>query len=134
MNAARENRSVSSLHVLVAEDSLVHQRLMVHLLENQGHTVSVVNNGKDAVSALQSRTFDVVLMDIEMPQMDGLTATRMIRAREALGPKHLPIVAVTSRNNRRECLDAGMDAYLAKPLTRDGLAKTIEMVTAKAAA
>jgi hypothetical protein len=102
------------LKVLLAEDSPVNQRIATILLEAGGHEVTLVENGQQAVDALESRSFDVVLMDIEMPEMDGLSATRVIRGREKIRGGHVPIVAVTSNDNRHECLNAGMDAYLSK--------------------
>jgi CheY-like chemotaxis protein len=118
----------------VAEDSLVSQKLVVCLLERQGHWVTVVSNGKEALAALERDRFDVVLMDIDMPEMDGLSATRMIRAGERRNGNRLPIVAVTSRDNRQECLNAGMDAYLPKPLKPDQLNRTLDKVSGRTAA
>ncbi len=134
MSAASEHRNASCLRILVAEDSLVNQKLVVCLLERQGHRVTVVSNGKEAVAALQNDRFDVVLMDIEMPEMDGISATRIIRAGERLNGSRLPIVAVTSKDNRQECLNAGMDAYLPKPLKPDQLNRTLDRVSRRTAA
>jgi len=118
----------------VAEDSLVNQKLVVCLLERQGHCVTVVSNGNEAVAALRNERFDVVLMDIDMPELDGISATRIIRAGERLNGSRLPIVAVTSRDNRQECLNAGMDAYLPKPLKPDQLNSTLARVSGRTAA
>jgi len=134
MSAGIEDRLTSCLRILVAEDSLVNQKLVVHLLERQGHCVTVVSNGREAVASLQSDSFDVVLMDIEMPEMDGISATRLIRAGERLNGSRLPIVAVTSKDNRQECLNAGMDAYLPKPLKAEQLNKTLDKVSGRTAA
>ena len=109
---------------------MVNQRLAVSLLESQGHRVTIATNGREAVEKTQSQPFDVVLMDIEMPEMDGLQATREIRLLEQSGSSHLPIVAVTSNDNADECLDAGMDAYLAKPLTSNRLSRTLRSLLA----
>ena len=106
----------SSLHILVAEDSLMHQRFAVRLLEQQGHRVTLVNNGLAAVRAVREGHFDLVLMDVEMPEMDGLSATQLIRAEERPG-EHLPVVAVTATGDRQACLAAGMDDWLPKPLS-----------------
>jgi two-component system sensor histidine kinase/response regulator len=121
----RETASLESLFVLVAEDNFVNQRLTTALLEKQGHRYVVVPNGAAAVRAVQQENFDVVLMDIQMPEMTGLEATRAIRAWEAETGRarppagRLPIVAMTAhamKGNREEFLRAGMDGYLAKPL------------------
>lgn len=96
--------------------------------------MAATGNGKEAVAALQNDRFDVVLMDIDMPEMDGISATRVIRAGERLKGDRLPIVAVTSRDNRQECLNAGMDAYLAKPLKPDQLNSTLDRVSGRTAA
>jgi signal transduction histidine kinase/ligand-binding sensor domain-containing protein/DNA-binding response OmpR family regulator len=109
----------SSLQILLAEDNLVNQKLAVRLLEKRGHTVSVAQNGKEALEQLKGRSFDLVLMDVQMPEMDGLTATRMIRRQEHESGKHLPIIAVTAhalKGDRERCLEAGMDNYLSKPI------------------
>ena len=122
------------LRILVAEDSRVGQTLAVRILEQQGHVVTVVNNGREAVQALLASEFDLVLMDIDMPEMDGLTATPKIRPSEKQGVNRVPIVAVTSNDNLEECLDAGMDAHLAKPLRAEPLSRTLVGVLGKVAA
>jgi CheY-like chemotaxis protein/HPt (histidine-containing phosphotransfer) domain-containing protein len=111
--------SIPPLRILLAEDSLVNQRLAVGLLEKWGHSISVVNNGKQAVAALLHGDFDLVIMDVQMPEMDGLEATELIRAQEKVSGKHVPILAMTAhamKGDRELCLAAGMDAYLAKPV------------------
>jgi CheY-like chemotaxis protein len=123
-----------ALRILVAEDSRTNQRLAAHLLERQGHAVTIVNNGKEAVEAIRRELFDLVLMDVEMPIMDGLAATRAIRSYESRRGTRLPIVAVTTRDNQRDCLAAGMDAHLNKPLRLDRLNRTLEVVLPKSAA
>ena len=108
-----------SLRVLLAEDSLVNQKLAVGLLHRQGYTVTVANDGKQVLEALEQGNFDVVLMDVQMPIMDGLEATTAIRASEAATQRHIPIIAMTAhalKGDRDRCLAAGMDAYLAKPI------------------
>lgn len=134
MSTRTTYRHNSYLRILVAEDSLVNQKLVVCLLERQGHSVTVVSNGKEAVATLRNERFDVVLMDIDMPELDGISATRIIRAGERLNGSRLPIVAVTSRDNRQECLNAGMDAYLPKPLKSDQLSRTLDRVSGRTAA
>ena len=118
-------RTVSdSRRVLLAEDGQVNQRLISSLLRSSGHTVDVVGNGREAVDACASQVFDVVLMDVEMPVMDGREASRAIRERERDTGRHVAIVALSahpSAENRAECLAAGMDAVLVKPVRTDEL-------------
>jgi CheY-like chemotaxis protein len=102
--------------VLLADDGLVHQAAITGLLAHQGHHVTVAQNGLEAVDRLSSGQFDIVLMDVEMPVMDGLTATRLIRESEAGGQERVPIIAVTTEVNSDLCLEAGMDACLEKPV------------------
>ncbi len=131
---AAEDIKLSQLQVLLAEDSVVNQRLAVALLERQGHTVTVVESGKQAIDALSSGQFDVVLMDVEMPEMDGLEATAVIRTMEKKTDKHIPIVAMTAhamKGDRERCLDAGMDDYVAKPIHSKELFATLAAVVQK---
>ena len=114
-----EQPRLRGLRVLVVEDSLVNQKLAAGLLEGQGHKVTVVNNGRAAIEACQAEPFDMVLMDVQMPEMDGLEATRNIRARERHSGTHIPIIAMTAhamKGDREQCLAAGMDGYVAKPI------------------
>ncbi|QDU98723.1 hybrid sensor histidine kinase/response regulator [Lignipirellula cremea] len=107
------------LQILLAEDSLVNQKLAIGLLERQGHQVAVANNGKDALLALEARSFDLVLMDVQMPELDGLEATEAIRKKELSSGGHVPIIAMTAhamKGDRERCLEAGMDDYVAKPI------------------
>jgi CheY-like chemotaxis protein/HPt (histidine-containing phosphotransfer) domain-containing protein len=107
------------LHVLLAEDSVVNQKLAVALLKKHGHTVEVVQNGKEAVAAANRGKFDVILMDVQMPEMDGIEATAVIRTQEKQNGGHLPIIAMTAhamKGDREACLQAGMDEYVAKPV------------------
>jgi len=113
---------------LVVEDAVIHQRLASSLLQRQGHYVTVTENGQQALDMLESEPFDLVLMDVEMPVMDGLTAAGAIRCRESERGGHLAIVAVTSSSDPAECLAAGMDAYLPKPLRNDDLTQTMQQV------
>lgn len=120
--------------ILLVEDSLINQKLAVGLLEKVGHRVAVANNGKQAVEWLRYETPDIVLMDIQMPEMDGLEATRLIRLREVQSGEHLPIVAMTAQamlGDRERCLDAGMDAYLVKPIRAQQLYDTIDQFLAR---
>ena len=116
------------LRVLLVEDALVHQKLATNLLQRQGHSVTVSTNGKEAVDLLESQRFDLVLMDVDMPVMDGLAATSAIRDRESKHGGHTAIVAVTSSSGPEECLAAGMDAYIAKPLRGDSFDRTVQQV------
>jgi signal transduction histidine kinase/DNA-binding response OmpR family regulator len=117
------------LHVLLAEDNLVNQRLAMRMLEKRGHRVTVVANGRDAVAALDGGALDLVLMDVQMPEMDGFEATRIIRAREAGGSVRIPIIAMTAhamKGDRERCLIAGMDDYVSKPVQAAELFDAIE--------
>ncbi|HEY2646069.1 MAG TPA: response regulator [Candidatus Acidoferrales bacterium] len=107
------------LHVLVAEDNAVNQKLIARLLEKRSHVTRVVENGLEAVKTLEGENYDLVLMDMQMPEMDGFEATREIRKRENLIGLHTPIVALTAhamKGDKERCLEAGMDGYLTKPL------------------
>jgi CheY-like chemotaxis protein len=109
---------VRGLRVLVAEDNLVNQRLAKRLLEKSGHIVYLAANGREALTQLDLESIDVVLMDLQMPEMDGIQATAAIRAAEKLRGGHVPIVALTAHaltGDREHCLASGMDGYLAKP-------------------
>jgi CheY-like chemotaxis protein len=140
------------LRILLAEDSYFNQKLAVALLERQNHSVTVANNGQEAVRALESDQFDLVLMDVQMPIMDGLATTRVIRALEERLPiredlprelvsdlsrrlrsGHLPIVAMTAHamdEDRQRCLTAGMDAYITKPFQPKELSTTLRSLVA----
>ena len=123
-----------SLRFLLAEDSLVNQKLAVALLEKHGHTVTVTNNGKEAIAALASQPFDVVLMDVEMPEMGGFEATAVIRVQEKQRDTHIPIIAMTAhamKGDRERCLDAGMDDCVAKPIRAAQLFQAIHAVVGK---
>ena len=121
----------SSLRALVVEDSLVNQKLLSHILTRQGFDVTVAGNGEEAVEKFDQHSFDVVLMDVQMPVMDGLAATRMIRRHESGTGVHTPIIAVTAGFDRESCLQAGMDDHLYKPVRLDDLRPLLEqLVTA----
>jgi CheY-like chemotaxis protein len=116
--------SEPKLRILVAEDNSINQMLAVRLLEKAGHSVAVANNGEEAVAAVARETFDLVMMDVQMPVMDGFEATARIRQQEKETGRHLPIVAMTAhamKGDRERCLDAGMDGYVAKPVQREDL-------------
>jgi PAS domain S-box-containing protein len=118
-----------ALLLLLAEDNVVNQRLAVSLLEKRGHHVVVVGNGREALLALDEQPFDAVLLDVQMPEMDGFEATAAIRAREARTGDHTWIVAMTAhalKGDRERCLAAGMDAYVTKPLRPLELYQVVE--------
>lgn len=107
------------LSILLAEDSLVNQRLAVALLEKNGHRVTIAGTGREALEQIEKRTFDLVLMDIQMPELDGLETTRIVRERESATGRRLPIIAMTAhalKGDRERCLQAGMDEYVSKPV------------------
>ena len=117
------------LRILLAEDNAVNQKLAVRLLEKQGHSVTIVGNGREALAALEAGEFDAVLMDVSMPEMDGLEATAQVRRSEAeRGGRRLPIIAMTAhamKGDRERCLEAGMDGYVSKPIRPDELARAL---------
>ncbi|HEY7425872.1 MAG TPA: response regulator, partial [Gemmataceae bacterium] len=117
--AAAPPLSLPPLNVLLVEDGAVNQKLGMLLLGKKGHRVTVACNGKEALAALERRRFDVVLMDLQMPEMGGLEATAIIRAREKSSGRRVPIIALTShalRGDEERCLRAGMDGYVSKPI------------------
>ena len=131
-----QNDSRRKLRILLAEDNAVNQKLGVRLLEKQGHSVSVANDGTEAVAAVADGEFDLVLMDVQMPNMSGLEATSAIRARERGTGRHVPIVAMTAhamRGDEERCLSAGMDGYLSKPIQPNQMMALISRVTAQGA-
>jgi two-component system, sensor histidine kinase and response regulator len=108
-----------SLRVLIAEDNLVNQRLVTRMLEKRGHFVVVAGNGREALEALEKESFDLVLMDLQMPVMDGFEATTAIRKKEGDRGIHVPVIALTAhamKGDREKCLAGGMDGYLTKPI------------------
>jgi len=115
-----EEGPAHSLHILLAEDNAINQKLAMRLLEKRGHRVAVAQNGREALAALEKESYDLVLMDVQMPEMDGIEATAAVRAREkSSGSKRQPIVAMTAlvmKGDRERCIAAGMDGYLSKPI------------------
>ena len=114
--------------MLVAEDNPVNQLLATRLLQKLGHTVVTASNGREALERLETLTPDVILMDVQMPEMDGFEATAAIRAREAGTGRRTPIVALTAhalQGYREECMQAGMDEDLTKPIKIDDLARML---------
>ncbi|HVS35985.1 MAG TPA: response regulator [Gemmataceae bacterium] len=107
------------LRILLVEDNLINQKVASRMLEKQGHTVVIANNGKEALAMLAVQNFDAVVMDVQMPEMDGLEATAAIRAGEQGTGRRLPILALTAHafaGDRERCFQAGMDGYVAKPV------------------
>ena len=128
VDGQRDELPSRSLRILVVEDNMVNQRLAVRVLEREGHMPVVAENGLEAVTILKRERFDLVLMDIQMPVMNGLDATIEIRREEMETGRHIPIVAMTAnamKGDRERCLGAGMDAYIAKPIKHEELRKTI---------
>jgi two-component system sensor histidine kinase/response regulator len=123
-----------SLDILLAEDNIVNQKLAVRLLEKRGHKVMVAGNGREALAALDQRPYDLVLMDVQMPELGGIEATIMLREKEKLTGSHQFIVAMTAlvmKNDRERCLAAGMDGYLAKPIRPQELDEALDACMAK---
>jgi CheY-like chemotaxis protein len=121
------------LQILLAEDNAVNQMLAVRLLEKRGHSITLAANGRAALAALEANRFDVVLMDVQMPEMDGFEATAAIRARENGSGRRTPIIAMTAhamKGDRERCLAAGMDGYVSKPLEADELYRIVEYLAA----
>jgi len=126
-HSLRESRG--RLRVLLVEDNAVNQLVALRLLEKYGHVVTVAGNGRKALEALEKEVYDIVLMDVQMPEMDGLEATRTIREKEKTTGRHIPIVAMTAhamKGDEERCLAAGMDDYLTKPIRTKDLLATLE--------
>jgi len=124
--------SKPGLRILVAEDNTVNQRVATRLLEGQGHSVAIANDGVQALAALEREAFELILMDVQMPRMDGFEATAAIRNREKERGIRTPIIAVTAhamKGDIERCLQAGMDAYISKPIHIRELNNAIEALT-----
>jgi len=127
-----EKRTVRALRVLLAEDNLINRRLTLRLLEKRGHTVVAATDGVEALEALDRDTFDLVLMDVQMPRMDGFQVTGIVREREKLTGAHLPIFAMTAhvlKGDEERCVSAGMDGYIPKPVSPKELIAMVESVS-----
>ena len=121
--------AIESRHILLAEDNPINQMVALEYLKSRGHRVDVVGDGGQAIAAIEKTQFDLVLMDIEMPVLDGLEATKIVRKKEERTKQHLPIIAMTAnamKGDRERCLSAGMDAYVTKPIEPDLLFETVE--------
>ncbi len=124
---------IAPIRILLAEDNPVNQTVARRFLQKLGHSVVVANNGKETLSLLASQSFDLVFMDVQMPEMDGLTAIRNIRAGEKTTGKRMPIIALTAhamRGDQEQCFAAGADGYLAKPISLEDLKKAISSIMA----
>jgi CheY-like chemotaxis protein len=128
---------VPPLSLLIAEDNKVSQRLMAALLTRRGHRVTIVENGLEVLAALERQTFDLLLLDIQMPEMDGLEAAGCIRQRETRTGEHIPIVALTahaSQEDRERIFQAGIDGYVTKPVVVNELLTAISGAVTQPAA
>jgi two-component system sensor histidine kinase/response regulator len=124
-------QAAGRLRILVAEDNIINQKYALTMLEHEGHSVVIAGNGREAIAALDREPFDLVLMDVHMPEMDGFEATSQIRARERFTGSRIPIVALTAHamsGDRDKCLASGMDGYVAKPIRKAELIKAIAAV------
>ena len=118
----------SGIHVLLCEDNPVNQRVAQAILQKAGHRIEIAANGREALRLLEQQAFDLVLMDVQMPEMDGLEATAAIRQREVRTGAHIPIVAMTAhamQGDQQRCLEAGMDAYISKPIHGETLLRLV---------
>jgi CheY-like chemotaxis protein len=125
------SRTALPLQILLAEDNPVNQQLAARILEKQGHSVILANDGREAVAVLERQRVDAVLIDVQMPETDGIEATAVIRARERLTGQHVPIIALTAhamQNDKQWCLASGMDAYISKPMRARDLIELVESV------
>jgi two-component system sensor histidine kinase/response regulator len=129
--APKKTLPMGGLRILLAEDNRVNQTIAVRTLEKMGHSVILAKNGYEVLSWLARESFDLLLMDLQMPEMDGLTATVTIRQGELHGVHRIPIIAVTAhamKGDKERCLEAGMDGYISKPIRRSELEETITSV------
>ena len=127
-----EKDHFASRHILLAEDNALNQKVAVGLLREAGHKITVVNNGLEAVAALAAGTFDIVLMDVQMPEMDGFAAAELIRQNEGETGGRTPIIALTAhamKGDRERCIAAGMDDYISKPIDRKKILALIDELT-----
>jgi two-component system sensor histidine kinase/response regulator len=128
LNAGKE---AEDLHVLLVEDNPINQRISRALLEKKGYAVTLAENGRKALERFEKQSFDVILMDVQMPEMDGFEATALIRRREKNSGRHVPIIALTAhalKGDEERCLSAGMDSYITKPIDPQRLFQAIESV------
>jgi len=126
-HSLRENSA--HLRILLVEDNAVNQVFALRLLEKAGHTVALAGNGREALAVLEKQSFDLVLMDVQMPEMDGFEATAAVRRKEQGSRNHMPIIAMTAHamvGDKERCLEAGMDDYISKPICREELAELLK--------
>ncbi len=123
-------KNTSSANILLVEDNPINQRIATHMLKKLGHTYEIVNNGKEALEAIKIKSFDIILMDCQMPDMDGYTTTKYIRQYQRSNrTKRTPIIAVTAhsmKGDREKCISMGMDDYIAKPIDIKRLSAVID--------
>ena len=133
VRTAEQEEGTESLHILLVEDNPVNQKLAVRMLEKRGHRIFVANNGREALDAVVKECFDIILMDVHMPEMDGIEATASIRAMEKENGSHTPIIAMTALavpGDKERCLDSGMDGYISKPIKSKELYNAINNLVA----
>ena len=134
ISGEKENNSGKTLSILVAEDQIINRKIVNQMLSKKGWKVTLAGNGKEACDLSKKQDFDIILMDVQMPEMDGFDATRLIRKHEKHNDKHIPIVAMTAhamKGDREKCLAAGMDYYISKPVNPGDLYGAIEKYTNK---
>jgi signal transduction histidine kinase/CheY-like chemotaxis protein/HPt (histidine-containing phosphotransfer) domain-containing protein len=132
--AVASDQEVRPLQILLAEDNPVNQLTATTMFEKLGHAVVVANNGRQAIDKINEQAFDIVFMDVQMPEMDGVTATGEIRRSEKTTGKHIPIVAMTAhamKGDKEKCLEAGMDDYVSKPIRRKDLAEVVARIVVR---
>ena len=124
---------METVHVLLAEDNLVNQKLMCAIMSKEGWKITVVSDGASAVRFAETGNFDIILMDVQMPRMDGLEATQIIRQKEKASGRYVPIVAITAyamAEDEGKCLQVGMDDYISKPFNRNEMIQKIKRLAA----
>jgi two-component system, sensor histidine kinase and response regulator len=124
-----ETTTTTNLKILLVEDNLINQEVAMFILTKKGYSVLIANNGEEAVAMAEKETIDLLLMDVQMPRMNGYQATEKIRQMEANTGAHKPIIGLTAnamKGDKEKCLQAGMDAYLTKPIIKEDLYKLIE--------
>jgi CheY-like chemotaxis protein len=121
--------SRDKLKILLAEDNIINQKVATGIVEKMGHSVRIAGDGTEVLSIMDTESFDVILMDVQMPNMDGFDATRTIREREKLSGSHIPIIAMTAyamKGDREKCLEVGMDGYVSKPINVNELEQALD--------
>jgi two-component system, sensor histidine kinase and response regulator len=122
------------LNILLVEDNVINQEVALYMLTKKGYSVIIANNGEEALFLVENEGVDLLLMDVQMPKMNGYEATRKIREMEMQTGVHKPIIGVTAnamRGDKEKCIEAGMDGYLTKPIRMDELFRTIDSFFAK---